>query len=150
MPDEYPQIQVMQQVGRTYRALLAAFDANIGQPMPRWRVLLMLYQQGASSQKKLASTLRMDPAALTRQIKAIERLGWIERHKDAHDNRLVNVELTRSGHEVIRQTLPRREAFIKRALSDLSLQELDTLGKMLGTLERRLKQDTSGGYRQGS
>lgn len=150
MPDEYPQIQIMQQVGRTYRALLAAFDANIGQPMPRWRVLLMLHQQGASSQKKLASTLRMDPAALTRQIKIIEGLGWIARHNDVHDNRLVNVELTRSGHDVIMQALPRREAFIKRALSDLSSQELDTLGKMLGTLERRLKQETSSGDRQDS
>jgi len=141
MPDEFPQIQVMQQIGRTYRALLAAFDANIGQPMPRWRILLMLHNEGETSQKKLASELRMDPAALTRQIKAIENLGWVERHRDPHDNRLANVELTPAGRAVVARTLPLRTAFIEKALSDLSSSDLAALSRMLDILERRLKRE---------
>ncbi|MEO6984485.1 MAG: MarR family transcriptional regulator [Paralcaligenes sp.] len=139
MPDDdFPQIKVLQKLGRTYRALLAAFDASIGQPMPRWRVLLMLYQQGETSQKKLAEVLRMDPASLTRQIKTIERLGWVKRHCDARDNRLTNVVLSAAGIAVVEQTLPRRIEFIQRALKDLSLDDLATLSAMLDRLDERL------------
>src|SRR3546814_11260826 len=97
MPDDFPQLQVMQQLGRTYRALLAAFDAEIGQPMPRWRVMLLLYQRGETSQKELSCALRMDPASLTRQIKVIEGRGWVRRQNDAADNRLTNVTLPPAG-----------------------------------------------------
>jgi DNA-binding MarR family transcriptional regulator len=142
--NDFPRLQVMQQLGRTYRALLAAFDAHIGQPMPRWRILLTLHQQGETSQKALAQTLRMDPAALTRQIKAIEALGWVERHADTSDNRLTNVALTSAGHDVVRQALPRRAAFMKRALSDLSTEDMDNLSRMLDVLEERLREEAAG------
>ena len=143
MPDDdFPQIKVLQKLGRTYRALLAAFDASIGQPMPRWRVLLMLYQQGETSQKKLAEALRMDPASLTRQIKTIERLGWVERHSDARDNRLTNVVLSTAGAAVVEQTRPRRIEFIQRVFTDLSLNDLAALGAMLDRLDERLRDET--------
>lgn len=137
--NEFPQLQIMQQLGRTYRALLSAFDANIGQPMPRWRILLTLHQQGEMSQKSLAHTLRIDPAALTRQLKAIEKLGWVQRHSDASDNRLTNVMLTSAGDKVVRETLPRRSAFVQNALGDLSLEDMEALSMLLDRLEQRLR-----------
>jgi len=143
MPNDFPQLQVMQQLGRTYRALLAAFDAQIGQPMPRWRVLLALYQGGETSQKDLACLLRMDPASLTRQVKVIERLGWVRRQNDAADNRLTNVTLTRAGRQVVEETMPRRLEFIERALTDLSLPEMQALSAMLDTLEGRLRNENA-------
>ena len=140
-PEEFPQILVMQKLGRTYRAMLAAFDASIGQPMPRWRVLLLLHQRGAMSQKKLADALRMDPAALTRQLKAIEQLGWVQRRSDPQDNRLTNVWLTPAGTELVERTMPRRTAFIQRLLADLSAEELQQLGGMLDRVEARMRHE---------
>jgi len=81
----------------------------------------------------------MDPAALTRQIKAIEREGWIERHSDAKDNRLTNVALTAAGREVVGAALPRRTAFIERAFGDLSREQMGVLQSMLQTLEHGLQ-----------
>ncbi|MGP1614700.1 MAG: MarR family winged helix-turn-helix transcriptional regulator [Pollutimonas bauzanensis] len=138
-----PQLQVMQQLGRTYRALMSAFEANIGQSMPRWRILLHLHESGEASQKQLALALRMDPAALTRQIQVIENKGWVERHNDASDNRLTNVALTAQGRKVVEQTLPRRTAFIERALGDLSPRDMQALGTMLSVLEQRLRQEAA-------
>lgn len=139
--EDFPQIRIMQKLGRTYRAILAAFDARIGQPMPRWRVLLLLYQQGEMSQKKLAEALLMDPAALTRQLKTIEHLGWVQRRDDAQDNRLTNVQLSPAGVQLVEQTMPRRTAFIQRVLTDLSADELELLGNMLDRLEARMRQE---------
>ncbi len=140
---DIPQLLVMQQLGRTYRALMSAFENSIGQSMPRWRILLYLHQSGEASQKQLALALRIDPAALTRQIKAIEHKGWIKRNNDAQDNRLTNVALTDAGRQIVAQTLPRRSAFIERALGDLSPADMQALGAMLGILEQRLRQESS-------
>ncbi|HWK72098.1 MAG TPA: MarR family winged helix-turn-helix transcriptional regulator [Burkholderiaceae bacterium] len=136
---DIPQLQAIQQLGRTYRALMSAFEADIGHSMPRWRILLALHRSGECSQKQLARELPMDPAALTRQIKAIEGMGWIERHADPADNRLTNVALTASGREVVQATLPRRTAFIENVFEDLSAAQLDQLSDLLHTLEERLR-----------
>ncbi|HUH59300.1 MAG TPA: MarR family winged helix-turn-helix transcriptional regulator [Candidimonas sp.] len=136
---DIPQLQVLQQLGRTYRTLMSAFEANIGHSMPRWRILIHLYQGGEASQKQLAHTLRIDPAALTRQIKAIERMGWVERHSDPADNRLTNVALTPGGMVLVEEALPKRAAFIESALGDLSAQDLEALETILGKLEQRLR-----------
>ncbi len=36
-------VAILQQFGRTYRAFLSAFESHVGQPMPRWRILLALH-----------------------------------------------------------------------------------------------------------
>ncbi|MBB5213588.1 MarR family winged helix-turn-helix transcriptional regulator [Parapusillimonas granuli] len=139
--NEIPQLRAIQQLGRTYRALMAAFEARIGLSMPRWRILLNLHQSGERSQKQLARDLRMDPAALTRQIKTIEQEGWVERHTDAADNRLTNVALTAAGRALVARTLPRRTAFVETAFGDMSIEEMNELSALLRTLEERLREE---------
>ncbi|MFP3748126.1 MarR family transcriptional regulator, partial [Achromobacter sp. SIMBA_011] len=75
---------ILQQFGRTYRAFMSAFETHVGQPMPRWRIMVALHTLvGQASQKKLVEVLRIDPGALTRQLKSLDALGWIERASDA-------------------------------------------------------------------
>lgn len=139
MPSERERFVVVQQLGRTYRAMMAAFDAQVGHALPRWRILLMLHEHGQCSQKQMVEHLRVDPAALTRQIKAIEALGWISRASDAQDNRLTNVRLTPEGEAVVAEAMPRRSAFFSQALDGLSAQDMHALADMLGMLEARFR-----------
>jgi len=130
-------IAVVQQFGRTYRAFMAAFEASVGQPMPRWRVLMALYDQVSpiQSQKQLVERLTMDPGALTRQLKQLEALGWIERSTDARDNRLTNVVLTAQGRAVVEQSLPRRQAFLASSLAGVPDHELSAMQHALKIME---------------
>jgi len=142
MPMELPAFKVVQQLGRTYRAMLSSFDASMGLPLPRWRILLALYQQGQMSQKHLAEQLGMDPAALTRQVKAMQNLDLIARHNDERDNRLTNVVLTGDGVRLVEQALPKRMEFFGTLVSDLSSEEVETLSRLLDILEKRLRSET--------
>ncbi|HWK63147.1 MAG TPA: MarR family winged helix-turn-helix transcriptional regulator [Eoetvoesiella sp.] len=142
MPIELPAFKVVQQLGRTYRAMLSSFDASMGLPLPRWRILLALYQQGQMSQKHLAEQLGMDPAALTRQVKAMQNLDLIARHNDERDNRLTNVVLTGDGVRLVEQALPKRMEFFGTLVSDLSSEEVETLSRLLDILEKRLRSET--------
>jgi len=131
-------IAIVQQFGRTYRAFMSAFEAQVGHPLPRWRILLALHDQnGESSQKRLVERLRVDPGALTRQLKPLEALGWIARSADERDNRITNVKLTAAGREVIEAGLPRRNAFLNQTMS-LPDDALTALSGALKMMEERI------------
>lgn len=132
------QIRFMQQLGRSYRALVAGFESHTGQSMARWRILILLHARGEMPQKTLVRELGIDPAALTRQLKALEKAGLVERHNAPQDARFTNVELTGAGRELVDSTMTRRNEYIEWALGDLSAAELDAISDTLVKLEARL------------
>jgi len=137
--EEQDRVAVMQQFGRTYRAFMSAFEAQVGHPLPRWRILLALHEQaGESSQKRLVERLRVDPGALTRRLKALEGLGWIARSMDTRDNRVTNVRLTQAGRSATEASLPRRNAFLHDTMAGLPDDALRALSGALKMLEARI------------
>jgi DNA-binding MarR family transcriptional regulator len=138
MPDSAERLQVLQQLGRTYRAFLSAYEKEVGHFLPRWRVMLHLYQQGEPSpQKQVGEASYMDPGALSRQLSALEALGWIKRDTDPHDKRITNVSLTAQGKREVEHSLPKRTAFMQHTLGDMPDAQLHQLRDSLLQLETR-------------
>jgi DNA-binding MarR family transcriptional regulator len=138
MVDAVEQLKVLQQLGRTYRAFLSAYEKEVGHFLPRWRVMLYLYtEEQPCPQKQLGDASRMDPGALSRQLSALESLGWIIRDTDRHDKRITNVSLTEQGKQQVEHSLPKRAAFIKRTLGDIPDNQLRQLMDALLLLETR-------------
>lgn len=137
--EEPDHVAIVQQFGRTWRAFMSAFEAHVGHAMPRWRILRALAEpDGEWSQKRLVERLRIDPGALTRQLKALEALGWIARSTDARDNRITNVRLTEAGAGAVQASLPRRDAFLRETVGALPDDALAALADALGKLEARI------------
>ena len=137
--EEHDYVGTVQQFGRTYRAFMSAFEAQVGHPMTRWRILRALAsQQGEWSQKRLVEHLRIDPGALTRQLKALELLGWVARSTDARDNRITNVALTRSGAAAVEESVPRRNAFLRDTMGARPDDARAALSSALCQLEARI------------
>ncbi|WP_165988769.1 MarR family winged helix-turn-helix transcriptional regulator [Caballeronia sp. SBC1] len=143
--DETERIAFIQQFGRTYRAFMQAFEMQVGHPMPRWRILLALHDHaGELSQKRLVERLRVDPGALTRQLKTLEALGWIARSVDQRDNRVSNVVLTDAGRAVTEAGMPRRNEFLHETLSTLPDDAVTALSGALRALEQRIQEVAAG------
>jgi DNA-binding MarR family transcriptional regulator len=136
LPKQQQGLQVIQHMGLTYRVMQSAFSGRVGHALPRWRILLALHECGQCSQKHLAERCRLDPASLTRQLQAMEKLGWIARAVDPQDNRLTNASLTPAGQAVVNDALPRRAAFFEESLKGLSAADIDTLNRVLSVLEQ--------------
>ncbi|ARP87173.1 MarR family winged helix-turn-helix transcriptional regulator [Bordetella genomosp. 9] len=139
MPKEQQGLHTVQMLGQTYRAMMSAFEANVGHALPRWRILLALHEAGPLSQKILAERCRLDPASLTRQLQAMEGLGWVSRSVDEQDNRIINATLTAQGKRVVAEALPRRAAFFDQALQGLSAEQVKTCNHVLAVLEENFK-----------
>jgi DNA-binding MarR family transcriptional regulator len=130
---------LLRQLGRTARAMYAAFEAEVGYALPRWRILQALHVESRLTQKDLAARLEMDPGALTRQLKVLEAEGLVTRRRTEDDNRLSDVELTPTGAELIASMQPRRRAFLRRMLKDFPADELDTAMAVLARMETRFR-----------
>jgi len=138
MPNTAERLQVLQQLGKTYRAFLGAYEKEVGHFLPRWRVMLHLYEQGEpTSQKQVGEASYMDPGALSRQLSALEASGWIRRDTDANDKRVTNVSLTEQGKREVEKSLPKRSAFMEHALQGVSDRQLKQLMESLLLLEAR-------------
>lgn len=135
-PHEAEQLKVLQQLGRSYRGMLGAFELSVGQGLTRWRILNQLHKETQCSQKALIQQLKMDPGSLTRLLKAMEKEGLIQRSNDPQDNRLSNVTLTPQGYAEVSQALPKRSAFLSVILEEFNDEELLAFQGMLNKLER--------------
>jgi DNA-binding MarR family transcriptional regulator len=138
MNDATEQLKVLQQLGRTYRAFLSAYEKDVGHFLPRWRLMLHLYNSGhPCTQKELGDASHMDPGALSRQLGSLESLGWISRAADSGDRRISNVQLTKKGEREVEKSLPKRAAFMERTLGGIPEKQLNQLMKTLLLLETR-------------
>jgi DNA-binding MarR family transcriptional regulator len=77
----------------------------------------------------------MDPGALTRQLKALQELGWVKRETSDQDNRITNVILSAQGRDVVEQGLPQRSAFLREVVEKVSGPTMRSFSKGLGQLE---------------
>jgi DNA-binding MarR family transcriptional regulator len=133
---EHGSVAVLQQFGRTYRAYASAFEQRLGIPLARWRVLLALYlHEAAIGQKALADRVAMDPGALTRQLKTMQALGWIQRQTCERDNRVTNVVLSAAGRALVEGLLPSRKAFLEDVLANVTEDTMRDLSASLARLE---------------
>lgn len=119
--------------------MYAAFEVQVGQALPCWRILQALYQMRSATQKQLAEELLLDPGALTRQLKALEREGLIARRNTPADRRSTTVSLSPAGRAAFRAARPLRNAFLRKTLRDLPEERLSAAMETLELLERRFR-----------
>lgn len=102
-------------------------------------VLGTVIDDGPLRLSDLASAQRMLPAALTRQVQALEAEGYIERRPDPADGRAAVVEATTAGKAAYRRLAAANDAIMAEQLADWSRGELEDLVDQLERLVHDLR-----------
>jgi DNA-binding MarR family transcriptional regulator len=68
---------------------------EIGLHRAQGMILFHLWGRDNVPQKDLARALHITPATATNTLQRMERDGWVRRHRDQEDHRIVRVELTK-------------------------------------------------------
>lgn len=100
--------RVSRLVGSRMRMKLEAIGLHHAQGM----ILFHLWREDGTAQNVLAQALHITPPTATSTLQRMERDGWIERRRDAGDQRVVRVYLT-------------DKALALRTEARVSFQELD-------------------------
>ena len=123
---------------RVYFGVLAGFEKRTGIHLARWRILFVLHDSGRCTQRHLAGTTVIDPAAISRILREFEREGLVTRETDPADHRRTLVALTPAGTAKVRDIAVRRAAFLEETLAGLPAAELKPMIAGLAAIEDNL------------
>jgi len=114
----------------SFTARVMAHGALESLTISQFGVLEVLYHlgpmcQGAISQKLLKSTGNM-----TLVIDNLEKHGLVQRVRSSEDRRMITIELTAGGREMIERVFPAHAAQIREEMSVLTAAEQAELGRL--------------------
>jgi DNA-binding MarR family transcriptional regulator len=106
-------------------------------------VLRHVAAEGPVRPAALADRMRMQPSALSRQLKNLEELGCIDRIASPDDGRGAILRTTRRGRGMVQRLERADEAILAEQLSSWSAADLDTLNDLLDRLIHDLRTPAS-------
>ncbi|WP_458117230.1 MarR family winged helix-turn-helix transcriptional regulator [Arthrobacter sp. D2-10] len=121
-------------------AVRRAVMSAIGFPVDDVSMFLVvnhLAYRGAMRPSEVAVMLGTGRANVTRVARALIDLGLVIRVPSTDDARSVLLTLTPQGRDYARRIIEQNEEFLKRLLSDWSVEEVDSLKRMMARLARQ-------------
>ena len=119
------------------KAMYQEFDMNGIQAS----ILFSLNREDALSQKELAAYLHVTPPSITSAIQKMEREGYLTRHTDTADLRVMRLSLTAKGKECIRSVKKVAEDMEELMFSDIDDKEKQTFKNVLLKINDNLEKD---------
>ncbi len=101
--------------------------------------LLALFDSGPLPQSKLAQTILVKPSTITGIIDRLEQKSLVVRERSARDRRIVNIQMTSAGNELVKKAPPPIQKSIINGLKSLSerenLEVVKSLEKLVAMLD---------------
>lgn len=113
------------------------YRSSFGLKIPEWRVMAVLGDAGALTQRALVGATRMDKVAVNRACKVLEERDLAARSPNVHDGRSHHLELTSAGRAMFDQIMPMALDMETRLFACLTAREAEMLKATLGKLDRQ-------------
>ena len=117
--------------------IASAYRDRFGLKVTEWRVMAVLGDQGAATQRELASLTLMDKVAVNRACKVLEERGLVSRAPNALDGRSHHLQLTGEGKAMRDRIMPLALELEARLLEPFSQKERATFRRFLERARER-------------
>ncbi|MEY4238333.1 MAG: hypothetical protein RL339_934 [Pseudomonadota bacterium] len=114
------------------------YRARFGLKIPEWRVMAVLGDAGAQTQRALVGATRMDKVAVNRACKVLEDRGLVARSPNADDGRSHHIGLTAAGQAMHGEIMPMALDMERRLFASLSAGELKDFKALLARITARV------------
>jgi DNA-binding MarR family transcriptional regulator len=118
---------------REVKQLHTTVMARVGQrvELPATGVLGTLSEHGELRMSALAEHLRLDLSSVSRQVAALERVGWVSRQRDPSDQRASLLTISRAGNDLLVRFRQERAAVLREVFQDWSPADLSAFAASL-------------------
>ena len=114
--------------------IAVVYRSTYGLKIPEWRVMAVLGDSGARTQRDLVHATRMDKVAVNRACKVLEERGLVQRSPNARDGRSHHLELTAAGKDMHGKIMPHALEMEARLLAPLSAAERQQFVSLLARI----------------
>lgn len=129
-----------------------------GRKAGQHRILTNLYENGKMTQRELQDIIDVKSGSLSEILNKVESHGYIQRSKNEHDKRLMDLELTSAGREAAVRMNKEEEEFRQLLFVSLNEDEKEQLSTLLEKLLDNWKESMNelednahrGGHRGGA
>jgi MarR family 2-MHQ and catechol resistance regulon transcriptional repressor len=120
----------LQRAATTFQSVLTRKETIGPLTLSQFAVLEALYYNGPMCVGEIGNKVLKSDGNMTLVVDNLEKQGYVERHRDPNDRRLVRVHITESGKALIETIMPNHVATIEAMLSVLSAEEQQRLGEL--------------------
>jgi DNA-binding MarR family transcriptional regulator len=114
--------------------LAQEYRVRFGLNVPEWRVMAVLGDSGALTQRQLSKLTIMDKVAVNRACKGLEKRALIRRQPNETDGRSHHLELTEAGYAMHIAIMPLALELERRLFSSFTEDELETFQSVLARI----------------
>lgn len=90
----------------------------------QWVALYFIYSKQGLSQRELARLMEINDSSALRLVDRLERDGMVKRVRGVEDRRIIHLEMTAKGTEIIINLMPVGEEFSQLLVKDISPEDL--------------------------
>ena len=127
-----------------------AYDKQFGLSIPEWRVMAVLGDVGALTQRDLTRRTLMDKVAVNRACKGLEERALAQRTPNESDGRSHLLDLTDEGRAMHSEIMPLAREMEKRLFTGFSAEELDLFRTLLDRARKQAEdldaEELDGGF----
>lgn len=127
---------VMHKMMNRAKEMYQEFDLNKSQA----GILFALHRNASMSQKELAARLNVTPPSITSSIQKMERDGYLTRHPDQDDQRVMRLTLTEKGESCIKGVYTVAEQMEQLMFRGMSREEILLLKRLLLQIKDNLSE----------
>lgn len=109
----------------------------------QWLILDSLTQDGIDTPSKIASSLAMERATVSRSLDILESRGLVSRTHNLTDRRVVEVEVTSQGRKFAQMGVQRLEQVTQTAITGMSTQEITGVMELISKIKENLNNKIS-------
>ena len=125
-------------ITRTSRRLRQTSDRGLSPSLTS--ALATVDNHGPLTPSELAARERVQRPTATRLVARLEELGVLQRAADPQDRRSSLLSTTPAGASLLASVRDRKDAYLAQRLETLSPEDLATLDRAAGILERMLEE----------
>lgn len=137
----------MYEVLKRFRVLLRSMEAHYRRVEERsglggaqvWALSEIEASDGGLTVGELADKLAIHLSTASNLVRRLEELKLVTRSRSREDQRVVQLGVTAAGRRKVEQAPKPSMGLLQQALSEMSANELDTLGGELDKLLRRMR-----------
>lgn len=127
------------QVNGRYVQVLERRLKPIGLDIPRWRVLMALYEDGYLSISRIAEAAVLKLNTTTKIVQRMIAEGLVTTRQGLEDARVTEVTLTEAGEVLRHRALAEAQKILTRSFVNISSDELTQLNKLLAKVLSQLE-----------